>query len=95
MPDQMTVRQRAAAIITGRRVQWLEEAGLTVVEQGRLEALERLEEVAREWRMSLSDIAGPVRMEDGVEALMARADRNVTAFERLRDVIDELEASER
>lgn len=45
--DGLDARAKAAEIIRWRRLQQLEDAGLTVIERRRLEALERVAEIAR------------------------------------------------
>ncbi|WP_304459228.1 hypothetical protein [Alicyclobacillus sendaiensis] len=55
LDDIRDVRQRAAAILSGRKLQMLEEAGLTVVEQSELERYRKVEAAAQEicanWQM--------------------------------------------
>lgn len=86
------VRERAAAILTSDKLRMLEEAGLTVVDKRRLEALERLTERAIEWRNCFVDRAGYAA--NRAEAL-ARHIRNGETTWALARAIDEVEAMER
>jgi hypothetical protein len=46
--DGLDTRAKAAAIISGRKLDMLEQAGMMVVERRKLEALERVAEEAKE-----------------------------------------------
>lgn len=92
LDDITDVRQKAAVILSGRKLQMLEEAGLAVVERRRLEALERLAQAAMEWRNSF--IGRPGYEANSSEAL-ARHFRIGDTTWALARAIEEVEAMER
>ncbi|SIS88664.1 hypothetical protein [Alicyclobacillus vulcanalis] len=85
--DIQDVRQRAAAILSGRKLQMLEEAGMTVVDKRRLEALERLYDAARRCVMFGRVYGGRESFINGFDYTMWRV-----AHKDLCDAVDELEA---
>jgi hypothetical protein len=84
--DGLDARAKAAAILSGRKLQMLEDAGLTVVDKRRLEALEELYRDVKE----LTQI--PPRIDHPAWKLWELDDKDMAVF--VEDV-QRVEATER
>lgn len=82
---ELTTRPQAGAILSGRKLEMLEEAGITVVDRQRLQALETVMEAVKAWkveRQKLPHEIGPTMDDEKAHQKKLRAlERDIiTAF---------------